>query len=104
MMIARKFAIGAVLIVSASLIPLAVSAQGRAKHDGVGAPQRQTAPPIVRAPRQQTVPPTAGKKSAPKTTRARPIDHCIPVSACTCQWEILDGKRVYVCTPRKIKR
>lgn len=37
--------------------------------------------------------------------KAKPADHCIPKSACRCQWENLDGKKQYVCrviraTPR----
>jgi hypothetical protein len=31
---------------------------------------------------------------------AAPIDHCKPVSACTCGWGTLNGKRVYICTPK----
>lgn len=40
----------------------------------------------------------AALTTAPAT--AAPIDHCIPVSACTCGWGTLNGKRVYICTPK----
>ncbi len=36
----------------------------------------------------------------PSTATAAPIDHCIPVSACTCGWGTLNGKKVYICTPK----
>ena len=105
MTIARKLAIGAVLIISASLAPLAATAEIKAKRDGAAPALRQT-PPALR----QTPPPTGGGKGTSqerpkaqgKTKKAKPIDHCKPVSACTCQWEIIDGKRQYVCTPRKV--
>ncbi len=33
----------------------------------------------------------------PAVAMAAPADHCKPRSACTCQWETLDGKQQYVC-------
>lgn len=40
----------------------------------------------------------SGAKAGPKAkAKAKPADHCIPKSACKCQWETLDGKKQYVC-------
>jgi len=92
MMMSCKLAIGAVLIVSASLTPLAVTAEIKGKRDGVGSSQRQTVPPIAGGTG------TSQERAKPKTkAKAKPADHCIPKSACKCQWEILDGKQQYVC-------
>lgn len=56
------------------------------------------------APKQGT-PLESRPKANPKAkAKARPIDHCIPQSACRCQWEVLDGKKQYVCTPIRIRR
>ena len=71
MMIARMLTIGAVLIISASLTPLAVTAETRATRDGVGPSQRQTVPPIAGGMSQEKTKPKAKAKTVKKTATRR---------------------------------
>ena len=46
----------------------------------------------------------AGVALSPVPAAAAPIDHCKPVSACVCGWEIVGGKQQYVCRVIKAPR
>lgn len=99
---AFKLTVSAALILSASLLQSEVSAESRTPRVG-GAPSQKM--PAINRPttRQPGVPKGLPTKTKSKA-KAKPIDHCKPKSACRCQWEILDGKKQYVCTPIRITR
>jgi hypothetical protein len=79
-----------------------VSAESRTPRAG-GAPSQKM--PAINRPttRHPGVPKRTPAKAQPKA-KAKPIDHCKPKSACRCQWENLDGKKQYVCTPIRVTR